>query len=344
MTSPEPAWHSTLRVERGRPVPGAAWRRLVDQLWPGARFTSAEPLTGGLGGLLDRVHATDTDGTDRRVVVRRFLPEWGEDEAAVQRAMATLEVLEDHDVPAPRGLWSDGRGEVLGRPTLAMTDLPGRPVAASLDPVGAELTGRLLATLHRIPGGAMRHVDEPGELADQIESELGRSAPREEDFIDRSILHEALAAGAARVAGQQEAFRHDDFHPGNVLRDGSDAYVVDLSWAGRGDPGRDVGYCRLDLALTADDGTQEAFLDGYRAGGGVVPEHLWLYDLMGALRSLPTPAHWLPAFHELGRTDLTGQVFESRARAFIADALARGRAAGVLGTLAGDDVRTGSSG
>jgi hypothetical protein len=107
-----------------------------------------------------------------------------------------------------------------------------------------------------------------------------------------------------------------------VVRNGFTAAVVDLTWAGRGDPGRDLGYCRLDLALTAVEGTSEAFLAGYREAGGVVPEHLWLYDLLGALRCLPTPAHWLPAFHEQGRTELTVDVVESRARRFIADALA----------------------
>jgi hypothetical protein len=104
--------------------------------------------------------------------------------------------------------------------------------------------------------------------------------------------------------------------------------VVDLTGAGRGDPGRDLGYCRLDLALTAVEGTTEAFLAGYRQAGGVVPEQLWLYDLLGALRCLPTPAHWLPAFHEQGRTDLTAEVVEGRARRFIADALAAATTSG----------------
>lgn len=344
MTDTGPGWLRTLRTERSRPVPDEVWQLVVSQLWSGAGFVSAEPLIGGLGGLLDRVRANDLGGTERTVVVRRFFPEWDEEAAAVERATATLQVLEAHEAPTPRSLWCDGSGEMLGRPALAMTDLPGHPVAASLDPAGAALVGRLLASLHRIPGIAMEHVPDPGDIADQVAAELRRSEPREDDFIDRTILHDALARGAELVAGQPETFRHDDFHPGNVLRDGAEGYVIDLSWSGRGDPGRDVGYCRLDLALTADPGTQEAFLDGYRAGGGVVPEHLWLYDLMGALRSLPTPAEWLPAFHELGRSDLTAQQFESRARAFVADALARGRVAGVLGTLDQDDVRAGSSG
>lgn len=106
--------------------------------------------------------------------------------------------------------------------------------------------------------------------------------------------------------------------------------MVDLTWAGRGDPGRDVGYCRLDLALTAVEGTSEAFLAGYLEAGGVIPEHLWLYDLLGAWRCLPTPADWLPAFHEQGRTDLTADVIEDRARRFIADALVDATTSGAL--------------
>lgn len=343
MTEAEPWSLPTLRAARADVVPRTRWELLVESIWDGASLRSVEPLIGGLGGLLDRVQAL-ADGAAVSTVVRRFLPEWGEGAADVARSVATLEVLASHDVPGPRPMWSDGTGELLGRPALAMTDLPGSPVAAALDPGGAGLVGGLLARLHEVPGAAMAHRPEPGDLADQIARELEHSRARDEDFMDRGVLHTALEQAAERVTGQPETFLHDDFHPGNVLRHGTDAYVVDLPWATRGDPGRDLGYCRLDLALTSTAGTAEGFLAGYRAGGGVVPEHLWVYDLMGALRSLPTPADWLPAFHELGRTDLTADDFEQRARAFVTDALARGLSAGVLGTLGTDDVRAGSNG
>ena len=176
----------------------------------------------------------------------------------------------------------------------------------------------------------MGHVPDPGDLQTQITGELSGSVPDEEDVVDRRELHAAIERGAQVVVGQQETFRHDDFHPGNVVRNGSSAAVVDLTWAGRGDPGRDVGYCRLDLALTAVEGTAEAFLAGYREAGGVIPEHLWLYELLAALRCLPTPAVWLPAFHEQGRTDLTAEVIEGRARRYIADALADATTSGPL--------------
>jgi aminoglycoside phosphotransferase (APT) family kinase protein len=321
-------WHATLRAERARVVPRVAWCALADQLWPGARFSSSEPIVGGLGALIDRLIAEDAEGDRVTAVVRRFPSGGGNGPGEVIREVATLEVLTLCEAPAPRPLWSDPAGEVLGRPALAMSDLPGRSLAAGLDAEGAALAGRLLARLHRVPGSSMGHVPHPGDLHAQIAGELSGSVPLEADVVDRRELHVAIERGAQVVAGQQETFRHDDFHPGNVVRDGSSAAVVDLTWAGRGDPGRDVGYCRMDLALTAVEGTTEAFLAGYREAGGVVPEQLWLYDLLGALRCLPTPADWLPAFHEQGRTDLTPDVIEGRARRFIADALADATASG----------------
>jgi aminoglycoside phosphotransferase (APT) family kinase protein len=321
-------WHATLRAERARVVPLVAWCVLTDRLWPGARYLRSEPVVGGLGALIDRLIAEDAEGVRLTAAVRRFPSGGAYGPEEVSREIATLQVLNQFEVPAPRPLWSDPAGEVLGRPALAMSDLPGRSLAADLDVEGAALAGRLLARLHRVPGSSMGHVPDPGDLQTQIAGELSGSLPRNEDAIDRRELHAAIERGAQLVAGQQETFLHDDFHPGNVVRNGSSAAVVDLTGAGRGDPGRDLGYCRLDLALTAVEGTTEAFLAGYRQAGGVVPEQLWLYDLLGALRCLPTPAHWLPAFHEQGRTDLTAEVVEGRARRFIADALAAATTSG----------------
>lgn len=325
-----PEWYATLRAERARVVPLVAWCALTDRLWPGARFLRSEPVVGGLGALIDRLIAEDAEGARVTAVVRRFPSGGGNGPEEVSREVATLEVLTRCEVPAPRPLWSDPAGEVLGRPALAMSDLPGRSLAADLDAEGAALAGRLLARLHRVPGSSMGHVADPGDLQTQIAGELSGSVPLKGDVVDRRELHAAIERGAQVVVGQQETFRHDDFHPGNVVRNGSSAAVVDLTWAGRGDPGRDVGYCRLDLALTAVEGTSEAFLAGYLEAGGVIPEHLWLYDLLGALRCLPTPADWLPAFHEQGRTDLTADVIEGRARRFIADALADATTSGAL--------------
>jgi aminoglycoside phosphotransferase (APT) family kinase protein len=337
-----PPWLTTLRTERARAVPASRWSDLVQRLWPGGALERVEPLVGGLGGLLDRVIAKDPAGRSVSVVVRRFFPEWEEEPEHVSEEVATLAVLEAHGVPAPQSRWSDPAGEVLGRPALAMSDLPGRALARVLEPVGAALAGRLLAALHAIPGEAMHHRRAPGDLAAQVEAALASSRHHDEDFVDRDHLHAVLRRGAQVVIGAPETFLHDDFHPGNVLIDGADAYVIDLTWSTRGDPGRDLGYCRLDLALTAIAGTAEAFLEGYRDAGGAVPEDLWFYDLMAVRRCLPTPAHWLPAFHEQGRTDLTATSVEDRARRFLDDALRRGRNAGVLGTL-GVEARPGSN-
>lgn len=315
-----PEWLALLRTGRARAVPAARWRVLTEQLWPGARFRSSEAVDGGLGSLVDRVTAILENGALATAVVRRFQPESGYGPEDAEREVATLDVLAAHGVPAPRPLWSDPSGEVFDQPALAMSDLPGRALSATLDVHGARLAGRLLAQLHRVPGASMDHVVEPGDLRDQVTGILSRSTPFDGDIVDRSRLHTAIERGARMVPGQAQTFLHDDFHPGNVMRHRDTVSVIDLTWAGRGDPGRDLGYCRLDLALTAVEGTTDALLEGYRDAGGVVPEHLWLYDLLAGLRCLPTPAHWLSAFHEQGWTDLTPDQVEDRARRFIADA------------------------
>ena len=99
-----PGWLAALRAGRARPVPIVAWRALTDRLWPGARFSSCEPLVGGLSGLVDRLIAEDADGGRVTAVVRRFLPERGHGPEDVTREVATLEVLASHELPAPRPL------------------------------------------------------------------------------------------------------------------------------------------------------------------------------------------------------------------------------------------------
>lgn len=131
-----PDWHATLRAERARVVPPVAWCALAERLWPGGRFSSSEPVLGGLGALMDRLIAEDAEGVRVTAVVRRFPSGGANGPEEVRREVATLQVLTRCEAPAPRPLWSDPAGEAFGRPALAMTDLPGRSLAADLESRG----------------------------------------------------------------------------------------------------------------------------------------------------------------------------------------------------------------
>jgi hypothetical protein len=47
----------------------------------------------------------------------------------------------------------------------------------------------------------MDHIPDPGDLQTQIGGVLSRSAPLDEDLIDRCGLHAAIERGAQVVAG-----------------------------------------------------------------------------------------------------------------------------------------------
>ena len=117
---------------------------------------------------------------------------------------------------------------------------------------------------------------------------------------------------------------HGDYWAGNtVWRRGRLVGVVDWDGCSLGDPARDVGYCRMDLAMLIGPESPDVFLRAYeRAAGRAVP-HLAFWDLLGVTLALPDPERWRPGYVDLGRADVTAQLMRDRLRAFIADALAR---------------------
>lgn len=307
--------------EQARPLPADGLAEVVAAIWPGGAATSVERLRGGLGAAMHRVEATTADGRPDAVVLRLFLAAYDDGPEVAAREHLTLARLAALGAPVPEPRWVDASGAVLGRPALAMEVVPGRPMVGDREPDVVALASALVA-VHALTVRTLDHLPGPGTLAEQVTEALPMGRRVHDGFVDTDPLWAAIDRWIEATPPGGPALVHGDFHPGNVLTDGRSVTVVDWTWASVGDPGRDLAYCRYDLALAYGPEVAAAFTEAYVAAGGpATPSAGW--DLVAVASSLPSPAGWLRAFLEQGRDDCTAAGFEAAGRTFLADALAR---------------------
>lgn len=190
------------------------------------------PILGGRDAALFRVER----GGDA-FALRVFRPEEERVprlEGAVMRAAgaAGIRVPEVHAA----GIWQ-------GRPALLLEWCAGRTVVAeavtnpaSAEPLGAA-AGRMLARLHQV---------EPPDAIHQ------------RSWLDWFAIPDALARALA-AASRPARLLHLDYHPLNLLTDGTDVTaVLDWSNARAGDPRADLARSLAILRLNADESPVDA--------------------------------------------------------------------------------------
>jgi aminoglycoside phosphotransferase (APT) family kinase protein len=97
------------------------------------------------------------------------------------------------------------------------------------------------------------------------------------------VWRRALDAFRGPAPEAERRFLHRDYHPGNVLwTDGAVSGIVDWVNASVGDPGVDVGHCRMNLAGALGLDAADRFLELY---GGLTGrgEHHPYWDIVAAL-------------------------------------------------------------
>jgi aminoglycoside phosphotransferase (APT) family kinase protein len=237
-----------------------------------------------------------TDGAARRedVVLRMRPPEPGLLEPYdLQRQVDVLRALEGTPVRAPKALWSEPTGAVLGRPFFVMERLDGE--VFELEP-GAELDtvpGRLrrmceslvdqLAAIHSVDlqatglaalGDGRNFLDE--EL-DHWTSEMRRVQKGPLPALERlaAELRERRPEQSARVT-----LVHGDPKPGNFAFVGDEVNAVfDWELADIGDPLCDVGYLELlwnmPVGITSGPSsmTADEFIHRYEERTGMIVQH-----------------------------------------------------------------------
>ena len=245
----------------------ASW--LEAQL-PGARNVRVDGL-----GTIDTGHSAETllasvhwrsDGVDehREVVLRLRPPSPGLLEPYdLGRQFAILRCLEDTPVRAPRALWHDPSGDVLGREFYVMERLPGtvyeyecdRGDAATVDANDPSIRPRCegvvdqLAAIHSVDVEAFG-LNKIGSGDAYLERELGHWIS-EIERVKRGPLPALEHLAAALQAQQPEpcpriTLVHGDPKVGNFAFVGTEVTAVfDWEMATIGDPLADIGWLEV---------------------------------------------------------------------------------------------------
>jgi aminoglycoside phosphotransferase (APT) family kinase protein len=276
------------------------------------------------------MHAVTLTGPNsacQRIVIRRYGAWRAQNDPGVgAREWAILTALGRAGAPAPRPLWLDEAGTLFGCPTLVTSLLPGRGLLAPRDVPGwVRQQAEAIVLIHAVPLTNAEHsllIEQRIELAALLE----RDAPPEElaNQPRGTEVWQAMRRWWPQIDTSAPTLLHGDYWSGNTLfHRGRLSGVVDWEQSRRGNPGQDVGCCRLDLALLIGGDAPALFLSAYEAASGRFVPDLFFWDLYMAAWALPSTGEYLVGYRDLGRTDLTLDLVQARLTAFVTDARAR---------------------
>jgi aminoglycoside phosphotransferase (APT) family kinase protein/dienelactone hydrolase len=290
---------------------------LAKQLPQGRTVLDSRPLSGGWSAQMRRLTLDDGTGLVLRTFVKPFFrlhaPGLLTREASVLALLAGQE-----GIPAARPVAVDASAELCDHPSLLMSLLPGR-VRVDEDDT-AELERRLdllaaqLVRIHEVVPDERPRPYQAWTSAERVAVPPGPLWERAVDVIRRE------------PPAYEGCFLHRDFHPGNVLFDGSGdglriSGVVDWVETSWGPADLDVAHCSTALALLHGPEHGLGFRARYEAHGGRHladgPDHLY-WRLLDALGYAPDAAKLAGPWRELGRTDLTAQVLGGRLEGYVA--------------------------
>jgi aminoglycoside phosphotransferase (APT) family kinase protein len=260
-----------------------AW--IERSMGPGARVDRIEALPESATAK-HRIDVVLEDGSTRRLVLRRYhdAQRLARDPWYVPAHEAlALTLLAGSAVPAPRLYAADVEATYCDVPALLESWVPGSP-AWRPDDLDAYLAraAEVLVTIHAVSVPA--------------DARLPRYAPYNEPkrivtppFSTRPGLWERVSAILDRPwPAHRETFIHRDYHPGNVLWDGTRITgVVDWATAAWGPPGIDLARMRLNLASRLGRGAADRFVVLYVAAGGDGSARDPFWDLLDAADTLP---------------------------------------------------------
>lgn len=225
-------------------------------------------MFGGISSSVHRLSLRLPGGISKQVVLKRFTdPGWGNAQAIVENEATALAAIEATGVPAPQLLGASPDGaDTEGTPSLLMTRAPGR---VWLTPHDLDSWIRQLASL--LPSLHAGVADVEKARPNNLEAlTVPASARRPEVWIAaKSLMATEQPPGATvRV--------HGDYQHFNVLWSrGRLSALVDWSWSRIASPDRDVGHCRLNLAVLYSADLAERFRRAYESEAGRLVEPWW---------------------------------------------------------------------
>jgi aminoglycoside phosphotransferase (APT) family kinase protein len=289
---------------------------LLQELAPGSTALAIEPLPGSYSNFTHLIDARRADGSDLRLVVRRYQVFGSYDRGEkARREFKAFELVYQHGIPAPQPLYLDEQGAILGIPGIVTRYVTGTQIESPSDPIGwARALAAMLARIHAIPCDATTQnylLDANSEASWFLRS--GTVPDYMDAHPDGAAVWQLARELSPNLQQVQPALVHIDYWPGNVLwHRGQITAIVDWEEAAYGDPGIDVAYCRMEMRLSGQGEVADGFLETYETEAGRPVANLGFWELAAAAR---------PMFNPEGR--ITESPAREEFRAFIADAMRR---------------------
>lgn len=253
-----------LPLKDGASVEVLGW--LERAVVPGSRVLRSRPLPGGI---TSAVHLVDLEynGEVHQFVLKCWTRgDVNERRRSIDREARMLRLLEGAEVPAPRYVASTGGAETGDVPALLMSRLPGRMWLTPTDP--RSWLGQMATALARL-----HEVQPPDDLP--AAEPLRRPVRTPPDSQQLELWHRA-AGFLAQPAPAGEGFIHGDYQHFNLLWQRERLTgIVDWGEAGVGHPDRDVGHCRLNLAVLFTPQWAEDFTAAYESEAGRATDPWW---------------------------------------------------------------------
>ena len=302
------------------------YQLLINQLAAGAKLTEVRPLPGSFSNETTLLLYETAVGTEQ-VVVRRYavFGDYDRGEKA-EREFRALALCQQHHIPVPTPLLLDKSGELLGSPGIVTSFVAGQQLIQPTDEATwvAEL-GQTLAKIHAIPltENDLRFMLDGN---DEVVWFLRHEKTKEEMFThpDGRITWQAVHDLLPTIQPVPPALMHIDYWLGNILwHNNRLTAVLDWEEASYGDPGYDVAYLRLELAMLGGEPLADAFLAAYVAAYGRPVANLAFWELAAAARFLPIPEGMIEEWHALQPGVYDETAVQQNFRNFIANTLKR---------------------
>lgn len=302
------------------------YKNIIRRLAQGGSLQEIRPLPGSFSNETTLL-AYETDDSLKQVVVRRYaiFGDYDRGEKA-EREFRTLALLQQHSIPAPKPLLLDKSGETLGSPGIVTSFVAGQQVIQPADP--SRWITELAQTLAQIHAISITEADKQFLLDgnDEVIWFLRNESAKEKmgTHPDGRTVWQAVHDLLPTIQPVPPALMHIDYWLGNILWQGNHITAV-LDWeeASFGDPGYDVAYLRLELAMLGTEQLADAFLDAYvKASGGPVA-NLAFWELAAAARFLPEPESMIGEWETLQTGTYAEEVVRQNFRDFMASATRR---------------------
>ena len=262
---------------------------LISQLLPGSMVAGIELLPGSFSNSTFRVDIMKPGGIPDKLVARCYAFFGGYDRGEkARREFLTLQLLGEHNIPAPRGLYLDQTGKYLGAPGILTSFVEGTHDLSPANPSAWVVEmAQVLSRIHSIPLPVQNYLlDGNAEVVWFIN---GTEPPAEiRDHPLGGFLCQNLRQRLPYMRPVAPALVHIDYWLGNLLwQDGHISAVLDWEEASYGDPAYDVAYLRACLFLLGMPEAAREFLLAYQHMTGNPVSNLGIWELAAAARYMP---------------------------------------------------------